>query len=85
MGVELVGSILGIVGLGWIGFEVACCARLFDMRVVVYDLFVFSERVVVLVVEMMDLFYFFAESDFVTLHTVLYEGMYGFLGVVELK
>ena len=73
-GVELAGRTLGIVGLGRVGSEVARRARAFDMRVVAVDPFVSRDRASALGVELVELDQLLAESDFVTLHTTLYEG-----------
>jgi D-3-phosphoglycerate dehydrogenase len=67
--VELAGKVLGVVGLGRIGGEVARRARGLDMQVLVYDPFVNQERAQQLGVELVELHELFARADFITLHT----------------
>jgi len=83
-GAELQGKTLGIVGLGRIGTEVAKRARAFEMQLVAYDPFVSAERGAQLGVEMMELDDLLAVSDFVTLHTALYEGNRGMINAERL-
>jgi D-3-phosphoglycerate dehydrogenase len=78
-GVELAGHTLGIVGLGRVGTEVATRARAFEMRVVAYDPFVSAERASGLGIEIVELEKLLADSDFVSLHTTLYEGTRGLI------
>ena len=84
MGVELAGRTLGIVGLGRIGSEVARRARAFEMQVVAYDPFVSEDRAGQLGVQLLSFDELLATSDFVSLHTALYEGNHGMLGVDQL-
>ncbi len=83
-GVELAGRTLGIVGLGRVGSEVATRARAFEMRVVAYDPFVSTERASGLGIELVELDALLADSDFVTLHTTLYEGTRGLINAAQL-
>jgi len=69
LSVELAGKVLGIVGLGRIGSEVARRAKGLDLRVLVYDPFVNQERAQHLGVELVELAELFARADFITLHT----------------
>jgi D-3-phosphoglycerate dehydrogenase len=84
MGVELAGKTLGIIGLGRIGSEVARRARAFEMRVVAVDPYVSRDRAAQLGVEMVDLEALLAQSDFVSLHATLYEGMQGLINAERL-
>ena len=79
MGVELAGRTLGIVGLGRVGTEVATRARAFEMRIIAYDPYVSKERASGLGIELMELEALLAESDFVSLHTTLYDGTRGLI------
>jgi len=67
-GMELAGKVVGIVGLGAIGFEVAKRLHAFDMAVLVYDPYVSAEKVNQVRGKRVDLPELMAESDFVTLH-----------------
>ena len=73
MGVELYNKVLGIVGFGRIGSEVAKRALSFGMKVLAYDPFLskkIAESIGVEVVELKDLF---ERSDYITVHTPLTE------------
>jgi len=68
---DLEGSVLGIVGLGRIGSEVARLALPFGMRVLASDPLVSSEEAERLGVSLVDLDRLLAESDVVSLHAPL--------------
>lgn len=68
-GCELFGKILGVIGLGTIGKEVAKRALAFGMNVVAYDPLVPSFEKV----KMVDLDELYRLSDFITLHVPLTE------------
>jgi len=71
VGVQLYGKTLGIIGLGRIGRLVARRAQAFSMDVLAYDPYVSEEvgrELGVTIVDMDDLL---AQSDYITLHTVL--------------
>jgi len=71
MGVELYNKILGIVGLGRIGSEVAKRCLSFGMKILAYDPFLsreVAERLGIEIVELKDLF---ERSDYITVHTPL--------------
>jgi D-3-phosphoglycerate dehydrogenase len=70
-GVELRGKTLGIIGFGRIGRAVAQRARAFEMTIVAYDPFVDAATAKPLGVSMIDLDTLYAQSDFITLHTVI--------------
>jgi D-3-phosphoglycerate dehydrogenase len=65
---ELSGKVLGIVGLGRIGSEVARRAKAFNLRILVHDPYVSAERAEALGVELVELSDLYRHSDFVTIH-----------------
>ncbi|RQD81238.1 MAG: phosphoglycerate dehydrogenase [Methanocalculus sp. MSAO_Arc1] len=71
MGVEMNEKVIGIVGFGRIGREVAKRAQSFDMRVVAYDPFITAERGAQFGVEMMSVEDLFRVADVITVHTPL--------------
>jgi len=73
MGVELYGKVLGIVGLGRIGTEVAKRALSFGMKVLAYDPFLSREVAEGLGIEVAELKELLAQSDYITVHTPLTE------------
>lgn len=70
-GVQLSGKILGVVGLGRVGFEVARRAALLGMRVVAVDPVVTPARLHAIPAAPTSLESLFAEADFITLHVPL--------------
>ncbi|MDD4899294.1 MAG: phosphoglycerate dehydrogenase [Candidatus Omnitrophica bacterium] len=73
MGVELYNKILGIVGFGRIGSEVAKRALSFGMKVLAYDPFLSKEVAESIGVEVVELKDLFVRSDYITVHTPLTE------------
>ena len=71
MGVEVYGKILGIIGLGRIGSEVAKRALSFNMKVMAYDPFLSKEKAEALGVEPVNLDELLKKSDYITIHTPL--------------
>lgn len=84
IGHELKGKILGIIGFGKIGMEVAKRAKSFMMEILVYDPYV-SERVAsdagVKVVELDEVF---AESDIITLHVPIVDATKGIINATTI-
>jgi len=70
-GTEVRGKVLGLIGLGRIGSEVAVRAEAFDMRVLGYDPYISEAAAREVQVELVPLERLLAESDFVSLHTAL--------------
>lgn len=70
-GIEIHGKILGIIGLGRIGTEVAKMAQGLGMRTIGYDPFVSPELAKRVGVEFMELTGVFKNSDYITVHTPL--------------
>ncbi|MDD5449119.1 MAG: phosphoglycerate dehydrogenase [Candidatus Omnitrophica bacterium] len=73
MGVELYGKVLGIVGMGRIGTEVARRALSFQMKVMAYDPFLSADKAKQIGVELSDLEGLLKVSDYITVHTPLTE------------
>ncbi|MGA2598531.1 MAG: phosphoglycerate dehydrogenase [Bryobacteraceae bacterium] len=71
VGTELRSKVLGIIGLGSVGRQVARRAHAFHMRVIAYDPFVSTESARNSDVELVDLPSLYGQSDYITLHTAL--------------
>ena len=71
MGTEVNGKILGVVGLGRIGTEVAKRAQGLEMTILAYDPFISEERAQELGVEMATVNEIAERADFITVHTPL--------------
>lgn len=69
MGIEITGKVLGLIGCGNIGSNVADRAIGLHMQVMAYDPFLSQERAVALGVEKVELDTLLASADFITLHT----------------
>jgi D-3-phosphoglycerate dehydrogenase / 2-oxoglutarate reductase len=79
-GVEISNKVLGIIGMGRIGGEVARRAIAFGMRVMAYDPYLTLSRAKSLQVELVDqLDPLLEQSDFITLHMPLTEETKGIL------
>jgi D-3-phosphoglycerate dehydrogenase / 2-oxoglutarate reductase len=88
LGVELHGKMLGIIGLGKVGKEVARLAQAFGMRVIACDPFVSAKQAQPVGVTLHSKEEVLQRADFVTLHAVLTEGPSGtrrLLGARELQ
>ncbi|MGH2583372.1 MAG: phosphoglycerate dehydrogenase [Dehalococcoidia bacterium] len=84
VGVELRGKILGVIGLGQVGSEVARRARGLDMCVLSVDPFVSEERARSLGVELVELNELLGRADFIAVHTTLTQGTRGLIGAEEI-
>jgi len=71
MGVELRQKVLGVLGLGKIGGEVAKRAKAFEMDVIAYDPYVTSDKAARLGVRLAELPEVLAQADFLTVHMPL--------------
>jgi D-3-phosphoglycerate dehydrogenase len=72
-GVELYSKVLGIIGLGRIGKEMAKRAISFGMEVLAYDPFVSMQAIEKIGVKLVALEELFKASDFITIHTPVTE------------
>lgn len=70
-GVELHGKVLGIIGVGNIGSQVARCAQALGMHVLGYDTVLSEADIQQRGAEPVELGYLFANSDFISLHVPL--------------
>ncbi|MEX0771118.1 MAG: phosphoglycerate dehydrogenase [Balneolaceae bacterium] len=82
MGTELHGKMLGIIGLGKIGSEVALRMQHFGMKIQAYDPFATREHAEDLGVELVNLDTLLETTDFLTVHTPLTEKT---KGIVSMK
>ena len=71
MGVEVNGKILGVIGLGRIGAEVAKRAQGLNMDILAYDPFISEEKANELGVRLMSVHEIVKKADFITVHTPL--------------
>jgi D-3-phosphoglycerate dehydrogenase len=85
VGIEVTGKVLGVIGMGRIGREVARRARGLQMRVLAYDPYVSSEQAERLGVEMRELEDVLCEADFITVHVPLTEATRDLIGERELE
>jgi D-3-phosphoglycerate dehydrogenase / 2-oxoglutarate reductase len=79
---RVAGAVMGIVGLGRIGRQVAGRAGALGMRVLAHDPFVAAEQAVG--AELVDLGTLLEQADVVTLHTTLNSHTRGLIGPAEL-
>jgi D-3-phosphoglycerate dehydrogenase / 2-oxoglutarate reductase len=88
LGVEVHNKVLGIIGLGKVGTEVARRALGLEMQVIAFDPYVAPEHARKLGVTMSSMEEVLKKADFVTLHTSLTSGpsgTKGLIGVHELQ
>lgn len=71
MGVELYNKIIGILGLGRIGSEVAKRCQGMGMNVIAFDPFISDEKVEEMGIEKVELDQLYKRADFITIHTPL--------------
>jgi D-3-phosphoglycerate dehydrogenase / 2-oxoglutarate reductase len=88
LGIEVRNKVLGIIGLGKVGTEVARRAQGLEMQVIAFDPYVSPEHARKLDVSMLSMEEVLRQADFVTLHTSLTsgpQGTRGLIGVHELN
>jgi len=88
LGIEVRNKVLGIIGLGKVGTEVARRAQGLEMQVIAFDPYVAPEFARKLGVTMLNMEEVLQQADFVTLHTSLTsgpQGTRGLLGTRELN
>ncbi|GAI58681.1 unnamed protein product, partial [marine sediment metagenome] len=83
-GTEVKGKILGIIGLGRIGSEIAKRAQGLEMKVIAYDPYITADYAREWQVELVPLEQLLKESDFITLHLTLTASTKGLIGAKEL-
>ncbi|MDI6889219.1 MAG: phosphoglycerate dehydrogenase [Methanocellales archaeon] len=71
MGVEVHNKVLGVIGLGRVGTEVAKRAQGLGMQVLACDPFISTERAEELGVQLTDMSEILKKSDYITIHTPL--------------
>src|SRR3989440_8200418 len=82
LGVEVRNKVLGIIGLGKVGTEVARRAQGLEMQVIAFDPYVAPEQARKLGVSMLGFEEVLKQADFVTLHTSLTSGPSGTKGLI---
>ena len=82
LGVEVRNKVLGIIGLGKVGTEVARRAQGLEMQVISFDPYVAPEQARKLDVTMLSMDEVLQQADFVTLHTSLTSGPQGTRGLI---
>lgn len=88
MGVQLYQKVLGIVGLGRVGQQVARRAQAFEMTVLAYDPYISGEVARELKVELVSLDDLLARADFISLNAALTSesrGLIGAASIVKMK
>jgi D-3-phosphoglycerate dehydrogenase / 2-oxoglutarate reductase len=84
-GHELAGKILGLIGSGRIGGEVAKRAKAFGMRVLAYDPYLPAETARAIGIEVADKARVFGDSDYISIHAALAPETRGMIGASELS
>ena len=82
-GTEINGKMLGVVGMGRIGSEVAKRMQAMGMSILAFDPFLTSEKAESLGVTLADLDTVVTQSDFITVHTPLTAETKGLFGAAE--
>ncbi|NQS88781.1 phosphoglycerate dehydrogenase [Patescibacteria group bacterium] len=85
MGTQVYGKILGIIGLGRIGSEVAKRAKGLGMKVIAYDPFIPRERANEFGVDLCELKKLLPQVDYLTVHTPLIPQTKNLIGEKEIR
>jgi len=83
IGVEVYNKILGIIGLGRIGTEVAKRARSFGMRIMATDPYISPEHAARLNIDLVDMTEIIQKADYISFHLPLTRETYHLLGAEE--
>jgi phosphoglycerate dehydrogenase-like enzyme len=84
IGRELDGRVLGVLGLGNVGREVARIGRAFGMKIIAWSQNLTSETAAAAGAELVTKDELFRQSDIVTIHVILSERTRGLVGAAEL-
>lgn len=85
IGVELHGKTLGLVGMGRIGSAVAERAKIFGMKVIVYDPYISKEMAEKVGATLMSLDDVIKKSDFISIHAMLTDETRGMINKEKLN
>ncbi len=85
LGVEIYDKVLGIIGLGRIGSEVAKRCQAFGMRILAYDPYISEEKAKALGVKLTTLDEILKNADFITIHTPLTKETQNLIGAKEFE
>ncbi|HBU69855.1 MAG TPA: phosphoglycerate dehydrogenase [Elusimicrobia bacterium] len=85
MGTELQGKVLGLIGIGRIGREVAYRMIAFGMKVIAYDPFVNADFVKSLGIELKSLDEIYAQADYISIHSPLNDSTRNLINAEVLK
>lgn len=83
-GVELTNKVLGVVGVGRIGGEVARRARAMSMNIIAYDPYISTEQAEKMNLELVTLEDLLKSADFITLHLPLGSSTHHLIGKKEI-
>ncbi|MDK2985519.1 MAG: D-3-phosphoglycerate dehydrogenase / 2-oxoglutarate reductase [Clostridia bacterium] len=83
MGVEVKGKVLGIIGLGRIGYEVAKRAKGMEMKVIGFDPYITNEEAQKRGIDIVDFKTLITTSDYITIHAPLTDKTRHLLGEEE--
>jgi phosphoglycerate dehydrogenase-like enzyme len=85
IGIGLHGKVLGILGLGKLGSQVAAYGKAFQMEVIAWSENLTVERANSLAVRRVDKQELFCRADFLTIHTILSKRTRGLVGSSDLR